>query len=322
MTARIKTGTTAWAERSLVASGWYPPHVRSAEAKLRYYASRFSLVENDAGYWAIPDRARVQTWVERTPPDFTMNMKAHALLTEHYASVRGLPKDIRDSLPGKLRGKPHVYPRDLGDELIEELARRFHDALEPLHLARKLGVVLFQFPLWFPISQENKARLVRIGETFQPYRVAIEFRNATWTEERNLDETFELLAGHDLIYTCVDEPQGFVSSVPPIAAITGELAIVRMHGRNAARWNRRARTAAERFEYLYGIAELSEWLPKILALAEHTEEVHVLMNNCYADYAVRNASEMAELVAQAQARLADARRPGPRAGTAEIPLHR
>lgn len=302
MTARIKTGTTTWAERSLVASGWYPPHVRSAEAKLRYYASRFPLVENDAGYWAIPEPSRVQLWADRTPPGFTMNMKAHALLTGHYASTRGLPRDLRESLTAAVLAKPHVYPRDLGDDVMDEIAQRFRDALAPLHVAGKLGVVLFQFPVWFPISREHKAQLVRIREAFAPYRVAVEFRNATWMSSDNLGETLELLGREGLLYTCVDEPQGFVSSVPPIAAVTGELAIVRMHGRNAARWDRGARSAAERFDYLYTVEELASWVPKILVLAEHAHEVHVVMNNCYADYAVRNAAEMADLLARATSR--------------------
>src|SRR5262249_32638268 len=148
----------------------------------------FPVVENDAAYWAFPDRALVATWAERAPAGFTMNMKAHALLTEHYASIRGLPRDIRDSLSPALRVKPHVYPRDLGDQVVGELADRFRDALEPLHRAGRLGVVLFQFPVWFPINTGNKDKLVALRARFRPYRVAVEVRNRTWLSERNLDE--------------------------------------------------------------------------------------------------------------------------------------
>lgn len=296
MTAWIKTGTAAWADRVLVETGWYPPHVRSPEDKLRYYASQFPVVENDSTYWAFPDRARVATWAERTPPGFTMNMKAHALLTKHYANVRGLPRDIRESLAPELRAKPHVYPRDLGANLMRELTHRFHDALEPLHDAGKLGVVLFQFPVWFPISAAHKAELLRIRDDFRPYRVAVELRNATWMSDDNVDETLELLAGAELIYTCVDEPQGFVSSIPPVVAATSEIALIRMHGRNAARWERRTDSAGRRFEYLYSLDELAEWVPPILALAEHTREIHVVFTNGFLDNAVRNARELADLV--------------------------
>ncbi|HEY8207109.1 MAG TPA: DUF72 domain-containing protein [Myxococcaceae bacterium] len=300
MAARIKTGATAWADRSLVASGWYPPHVRSAEERLRSYASRFPLVENDSGYWALLGPEQVEVWARRAPPGFTMNMKAHALLTGHYTDPRRLPEDIRSSLPRALREKARVYPRDLGPERMREIGRRFREALEPLRASGTLGLVLFQFPVWFPISREHKERLVQIRDELSPCRVAVEFRNFTWMTERNLDETLSLLADEDLIYTCVDEPQGFPSSVPPIAAATSDVALVRMHGRNAARWQRGARTAAERFDYRYSLDELREWVPRILALAERTREVHVLMNNCHRDHAVRNAQEIAELLEAAR----------------------
>jgi uncharacterized protein YecE (DUF72 family) len=246
-----------------------------------------------------------------------MNMKAHALLTEHYASARGLPRAIRESLPRELREKPRLYPRDLGDELVEELADQFHDALEPLYRTGRLGIVLFQFPMWFPIGRENKAKLRRIRDTFRPYRVAVELRNRTWMSEDNLDETLGFFARNDLIYTCVDEPQGFVSSVPAVAAATSDVAYVRMHGRNAARWESKGRSAANRFEYRYSHAELVEWTPKVLALADHTREVHVVFGNGPLDNAVANAHELAELVelaghdAAARARIGHGARSSP-----------
>ncbi len=299
MRARIRTGVTAWADRSLAGSGWYPPEATTPEARLRYYASRFSVVENDSAYWALPDRALVARWAERTPDDFVMNMKAHALLTGHYASARRLPEPIRLALPPPLQQAERLYPRHLGPALLDELAARFHDALAPLHQRGKLGAVLFQFPLWFPISRDNKRHLIRIRRRFAPYRVAVELRNATWLAERNRDETLAWFAAAGLTYVCVDEPQGFVSSLPPLAAATSELAMVRLHGRNAARWQRGAPTAAERFDYLYSTDELTGWVPKVLDLAAHTREVHVLFNNCHLDYAVRNAEEMSALLAAA-----------------------
>lgn len=300
MAAEIKTGTAAWADRVLVETGWYPPHVRSPEDKLRYYASQFRLVENDSTYWAFPDRARIATWAERTPEGFTMNMKAHALLSEHYASLRGLPRDIRDSLPRELAAKPHVYPRDLGDDVMDELTARFHDALEPLHRTGRLGVVLFQFPVWFPISADNKAKLRRLRADFRPYRVAVELRNKTWLAEDSADDTLVFFARAGLVYTCVDEPQGFASSVPPIAAATSDLALIRLHGRNAARWDRRNDSAGRRFEHRYSLSELGEWVPRILALANHTAEIHVVFTNGFLDNAVANAHELAELVEDAR----------------------
>src|SRR5262249_7544931 len=99
-----------------------------------------------------------------------------------------------------------------------------------------------------------------------------------------------------IVYTCVDEPQGFTSSIPPIAAVTSDLALVRMHGRGAATWNRTAKGASERFRYRYSVNELGQWVPRIQELSRQTDTVHVLMNNCYSDYAVTNARQLRELV--------------------------
>jgi uncharacterized protein YecE (DUF72 family) len=82
-----------------------------------------------------------------------------------------------------------------------------------------------------------------------------------------------------------------------VAAVTsGDLAIVRFHGRNAENWKKPGLTAAERFDYRYSIDELLEWVPRIDELASEAKEVHLLMNNCYGDKAVRNAEELGALL--------------------------
>ena len=52
----IRVGTAGWTDRTLTARGvFYPSGMSTPEARLRYYASRFSMVEADAGFYAIPD---------------------------------------------------------------------------------------------------------------------------------------------------------------------------------------------------------------------------------------------------------------------------
>jgi uncharacterized protein YecE (DUF72 family) len=290
----IKVGVTSWAERSLLASGWYPKFARSPAARLRWYASRFPLVENDMPYYALPEPAQTEEWARRTPPGFTMNLKAHALLTGHYTDPRRLPPDLREALPPETRHLPRVYPRHVGDEILRELEQRFVEAAQGLR--GKLGVILFQFPVWFPRSRAARAELERLRERYAPLKLAVEFRNATWMSEENADGTLALLQELGLAYTCVDEPQGFPSSVPPIIAATSDVALVRLHGRNAARWRRGAASAAERFDYLYSADELRAWAPRVASLVRAAPEVHVLFNNCHADYAVRNAQQMIDLL--------------------------
>jgi uncharacterized protein YecE (DUF72 family) len=256
-------------------------------------------VENDAAYYALPDPKQAKLWVERTPEGFTMDFKAFGTITTHPTDPKRLPKDIRESLPSTAQEKRRLYPKDLPGEVRDEIYKRFWVALEPMRQAGKLGAVLIQYPDWFVISHQNKDEILRSRERLPDDRLAVEFRNETWMSERNRVETLKFLSDNGLTYVSVDEPQGFPSSVPPVAAATSErLAVVRFHGRNAENWKKKGLTAAERFDYSYSKEELQEWLGKIERLAEETEEVHVLMNNCYGDKAVNNAADMAKLLAR------------------------
>jgi uncharacterized protein YecE (DUF72 family) len=167
----------------------------------------------------------------------------------------------------------------------------------PLHSAGKLGAVLFQFPQWFVISRKSKAYIEECAERLPDYRVAVEFRNKLWMEERNAEETLAFLEERTLPYVCVDMPQGFTSSIPPVIAATADdLSMVRFHGRNRDTWEAKSETASVRFRYDYPKEELEEWVPRIESLADQTRETHVLMNNCYQDFAVRNGRELGDLL--------------------------
>jgi uncharacterized protein YecE (DUF72 family) len=123
--------------------------------------------------------------------------------------------------------------------------------------------------------------------------VCVEFRNHTWMTPGNQAETLDFLAAHQLPYVCVDMPQGYPSSIPPVLAATADLAVVRLHG-HSEKWQ--SKDIHERFGYRYSDQELAEWAPKIRGLAGHAEVTHVLFNNCYRDYAQVNAQHLAELL--------------------------
>jgi uncharacterized protein YecE (DUF72 family) len=292
---QVLIGTSSWTDPTLVKDGhFYPPDAKSAEKRLRFYASQFPLVEVDSTYYFPPSENNSVLWIERTPPEFTFNIKAYSLLTNHPTKRESLYKDLQDSAPAD---KKNVYREQLPDEVVEEVWQRFRDALMPLHSAGKLGAVLFQFPQWFVISKKSKAYIEEVAARLPDYRVAIEFRHKSWMEERNVEETLSFLSERNLPYVCVDMPQGFDSSLPPIAAATADdLSMVRFHGRDKEVWAKKNVPASERFRYDYSRSELQEWVPKVESLAAETRETHVLMNNCYQDYAVRSARELGDLL--------------------------
>lgn len=284
----IRVGTASWTDRTLLASGWYPPGADTAEKRLAYYTQRFPLVEVDSTYYSPPAEQTVSLWVARTPPEFTFNIKAFSLLTGHPTKVSAIYKDLRPQTD-----KKNVYPQDLPAQAYEDVWSRFLSALDPLVGAGKLGAILFQFPPWFTIRRSNKQYLLEVAKRCAPLRVAVEFRHESWFAGDNAAETLEFLRRHELPYVCVDMPQGHRSSVPPVLAATADLAVVRFHG-HSDKWT--SRDIYEKFGYLYSEDELREWAPKVRTLADDAEETHVLMNNCYSDYAQRNAADLTRLL--------------------------
>ena len=297
MSGRILVGSCSWADKTLIDSGWYPPAAKSPEDRLRFYAERFPIVEVDSSYYAIPQERNAEAWVERTPPHFVFDIKAYAPFTGHAAAVKALAKDLREGLPTEIQEKQNFYAKDLPPDVLDEVWRRFNETLLPLDSAGKLGTVLFQYPPWFGPRSDNREMILDAKERLGQYTMAVEFRNGMWmAEERDRERTLKFLADNKIPYVCVDEPQGFKSSVLPVTAVTAPTALLRMHGHNDEMWNRRGKTAAERFDYLYSEGELREWVPRVRDLAGDAREVHVLMNNCHRDYSVRNARQIGEML--------------------------
>jgi uncharacterized protein YecE (DUF72 family) len=287
--SQILVGTASWTDRSLLGSGWYPEGVSSAEERLRFYATQFPLVEVDSSYYFPPSEKNSELWVERTPENFTFNIKMFSLLTQHPTKPEALYKDLP-----RPDGKKSIYLDDLDEGTVNEVWDRFLSALKPLYDAGKLGALLCQFPPWFTIAKKNKNYVLECARRAAPYPICVEFRNKTWMTPENQAETLEFLEGHGLPYVCVDMPQGFTSSLPPVAAATADLAVIRFHGRNAEDWE--SGSVQKRFKYLYTEEELRSWVPKIQSVASEAKTTHILMNNCYRDYAQQNALELVELL--------------------------
>ncbi len=292
----VRVGTASWTDPTLLKSGWYPKGANDAESRLRFYATQFPLVEVDATYYYLPREEQAGLWVDRTPPDFVFNIKAFSLLTGHPTRRKALPEDLLDEVAPEHRDKQRFYASHLSADGQAEVWRRFRDALLPLDSAGKLGAVLLQFPEWHVPSRANRDYLLLAKQKLAGYRVCVEFRNRAWlATDADRDRTLGFLREHGLALVCLDMPQGFRSSMPPVAEVTDPaLSVVRFHGRDPEAWQKK--TVSERFRYLYTEDELREWVPRVEHLAEQAAQVHLLMNNCYSDYAVTNARQLAALL--------------------------
>jgi uncharacterized protein YecE (DUF72 family) len=298
----VRIGTASWTDPTMTAKGvFYPDYAETAEERLRYYSTLFSLVEVDATYYAIPSRRQSQLWVERTPEHFVMDVKAHALMTGQPSEVKRLPRQVRDLLPEELRQRTRVYRKHLPANLYDAIWDSFKRAIEPLQASAKLGAVFYQLPRWVFPSDEAREQILDAKRRLGDSLIAVEFRQGSWFNHRNVERTLRFLRDNEIPYVIVDEPQGFRSSVPPLTAVTSpDLAVFRFHGRRADTWEKPNVPPSERFRYFYDEEELADWAPRIAAAARSTGQTHVLMNNCFANYGTTNAMQLARLLEQYQ----------------------
>jgi uncharacterized protein YecE (DUF72 family) len=294
---KVLVGTASWSDKSLVASKkFYPREASTPEARLRFYATKFPLVEVDTSYYAIPPPQTAQAWVERTPAHFAFNMKAFRLFTGHATSPSVLPPDLRAELPQTI--KANFYWKHVPPGLRAALWQRFRDALAPLRGSGKLGMVHFQFAPWLLRNRSGHAHVAACVEAMQGYTTSVEFRNETWFDEAHLAQTLAFERELNVVHTVVDGPQGFHNSVPPVWESTHiAYSLVRLHGRNHETWNIKGATvASERFDYDYPDAELEHIAARVERLAPETFTTHVVMNNNNEDQGQRNAATLMRIL--------------------------
>ena len=301
--SRVRVGICSWADPALIEAGtFYPKKSMSAEARLRFYAGVFDVVEVNASYYAIPDVLTVRRWAERTPPGFVFHVKAWSLMTGHHPRPQSLPADVQAVLPERVRRSPRgdILADDVPAEGVDAAFRLFRAALAPLAEAGKLGYVLFQFAPWVHFEPARLDYLASLPERLPGATVAVEFRHRSWFPD-HADETLRALRAARLAHVVTDAP-AVGGAVPHVTAVTAPTAVLRLHGRNAEGFLRQLRgeepSVREKYDYLYSDAELAALVPEIGGLAEDSEEVFVSFNNNNRDYPVRNALALRTLLGQ------------------------
>jgi uncharacterized protein YecE (DUF72 family) len=292
----IRIGTCSWTEKTLLKSGeFYPEEVKTAEDRLRYYATFFDTVEVDSSYYAVPDPRNAAIWAERTPEDFVFHVKAFGAMTGHAVSPSALPREIYRALHVRKKDEPRVYVEE--KELLKAIGERFADGLAPLRKVGKLGIVVFQFPPWFHYSPKHLERIVDYTSLVPGLSAAVEFRHGSWLSPRVARQVFAFLREHNLAYVVADEPQyGSMATVPFLAEDTAETAYFRFHGRNRVNWLKKGIETSLRYDYLYSDDELAGFIPSMMAETTKAKIVYAMFNNCHGASAIKNAKRIKELI--------------------------
>ena len=253
----IYVGTSGYSYDDWVGP-YYPADLKKSEW-LGFYAREFRATEINFTYYRMPDARTLERMAAKVPEGFLFTVKATQEMTHVREDTKGL-------------------------------FAQFREALRPLIEEGKFGCVLAQFPYSFHNTEENRAYLVAFRERMGDLPVVVEFRNRKWIR----DEIFELLREHRLGFCCVDQPR-LRNLIPPIAEVTGPVAYVRFHGRNARKWWRHEH-AWERYDYTYSEEELQEWVPKIRYLDERAERTFAFANNHWQAQAVGTARQLRMLL--------------------------
>lgn len=252
----VYVGTSGYSYRDWIGP-FYPEGTKDC-AMLEYYARHFNFTEVNSSYYHMPGLQLFAGMDRKTPDDFKFAVKLFGGFT-HERSAGTVEAD------------------------------RFNHALKPLLESGKLLCLLAQFPYSFHCNDENVNYLKRLKEWFKDVPVNVEFRNQSWIRT----EVMEVLKKEDLGFVCVDEPK-IRGLIKKVAAVTSNVSYVRMHGRNAEKWY--GGEGSDRYNYLYDMDELMEWIPVIKDMQKNSPVTVVSFNNHPLGRAVENAKMLIGLM--------------------------
>ena len=284
--SRILVGTSSWTDKTLVDSGrFYPATATTPEERLRFYASRFPIVEIDSSYYGIP----------------TVESSA-ALGRAHARRIRLQHQDV-----------PAVHaPPDAGREPREGYSRSTRAGAEQecLRQGRSRGNINAAVAA-IPCRAGGAARMAkgsapctcssRRGWRFIPKASRTSsiaercWQASPWPSSsgtrrgstRPGTQTARCISSATTRWSTSSSMRRRASRTPfrPCGEVTNPaLAIVRLHGRNHATWNQKGlKASSQRFDYDYNDAELTEIGAQVKVLADSVQSTHVLFNNNYQD---------------------------------------
>lgn len=164
----ISIGCAKWNKTDL--KGFYP---KGTKDELTYYAKQFNSIELNATFYGMPTPEQVQTWKEKTPPNFKFFPK----ITNTVSHFRRLLN-------------------------VDDVVTQFATAV--LNFDEKLGMVFLQLHDNFkPKDYERLEQFVYKWPKEVP--LAIELRNTEWfTDEEILDKTCQLFEENQITNIIVD----------------------------------------------------------------------------------------------------------------------
>lgn len=182
MEKKVHIGTSGWSYKDW--AGSFYPEGCAQKDRLAHYSTRFTCVEVDSSFYAIPAAKTVLSWAERTPDHFRFALKVPGAVT-HGA---GGSRPVLDKV---LRDEEGVLPAFLETAAL---------------LGAKLGPVVFQFPYFRVREMDSADFLDRLERTLEDLpgelNYVVELRNKGWIGPHFLD----ILRRHGVAAALIDHP--------------------------------------------------------------------------------------------------------------------
>lgn len=254
-----------WVTPSGGGAGIFYPHGTRSADMLEVYARAFETVEVDSTFYAIPPVSTFESWMKRTPDNFTFSLKLPQEITHERALRSGSVL------------------------LLEEFCERARV------LKEKFASVLIQMPPQFELTVEN-GRALRdfLPRLPRDIRFSLEFRSADWLKQTVLD----FLAQHNVALALVEGQWLAQEDVWHLAeATTADFAYIRWMGaRNLTRFDTVQRAQDE---------NLQAWSKMIARLAERVTHTFAYFSNFYEGHAPASANKLKRLLGQRVVEAAD-----------------
>lgn len=264
----IKIGVAGWSYKD-----WqgivYPPSLK-ANAGVGYLAQFLDLIEINTSFYGHIKPAVAKEWCRMAAganPKFTFTAKLNRAFTHSPVAVVE-PTSAKTIRPAASD---------------EQDAKAGYDALAAENM---LGALLAQFPISFKCTDENRAYVEQLVQTFRSYPLVLEIRHSSW----NQPEVLGWLQGLQVGLCNIDQPL-LGRAVRPSAHATSAVGYIRLHGRNYKQWFAET-NVRDRYDYLYSTEELAKWKDRALEVAGKAETTYVVANNHNLGKAAVNALEL------------------------------
>jgi len=264
----IKIGVAGWSYKD-----WqgivYPPSLK-ANAGVGYLAQFLDLIEINTSFYGHIKPAVAKEWCRMAAganPKFTFTAKLNRAFTHSPVAVVE-PTSAKTIRPAASD---------------EQDAKAGYDALAAENM---LGALLAQFPISFKCTDENRAYVEQLVQTFRSYPLVLEIRHSSW----NQPEVLGWLQGLRVGLCNIDQPL-LGRAVRPSAHATSAVGYIRLHGRNYKQWFAET-NVRDRYDYLYSTEELAKWKDRALEVAGKAETTYVVANNHNLGKAAVNALEL------------------------------